>query len=275
MRKSYLFRILSVTIIAATVIVFTAACHKNKVEDTGYANDHATNEQTFNDVQIISDQAAATSSATLGYKTTATTIGGCATVTRTPGKIVVDFGTTDCVCHDGRKRKGQIIITYTGAYADVGSVHTITFNNYYQNDNKITGTKTVTNVGPNSLGQPVFNISVTGSVTLQSTGGTISTEWTRTRTWIAGYNTPTDMTDDVYQITGSGSITRANGKVITETITVPLVVAYSCHWIEAGSITFSVATGQSRTLNYGDTPVCDDIATITLGNGTVKTITLP
>jgi len=275
MRKSYLFQVLSITAIAGSVFIFMAGCRKNKVEDTGYANDHATSEQTFNDVQTISDMAASTSSSTLGYKTTATTIGGCATVTRTPGKIVIDFGTTDCTCHDGRKRRGQIIITYTGAYTDVGSVHTITFDNFYQNDNKVTGTKTVTNVGPNSLGQPVFNISITGSVTLQSTGGTISTQWNRVRTWTAGYNTPNDMTDDVYQITGSGSITRANGKVITETITAPLIVAYSCHWIEAGSITFSVASGESRILNYGDTPNCDDIATITLGNGTVKTITLP
>jgi hypothetical protein len=275
MRKSYLFQIFTIAAYTVSVIIFMAACHKNKVEDTGYANDHATTEQTFNDVQTISDQAAATSSATLGYKTTATTIGGCATVTRTSGKIVVDFGNSDCVCHDGRKRRGQIIVTYTGEYADVGSVHTITFDNYYQNDNKVTGTKTVTNIGPNSQGQPVFNVSVNGSVTLQSSGGTISTEWTRVRTWTAGYSTPTDMTDDTYQITGSGTLTRANGRVISETITAPLVVAYSCRWIEAGAITFSVATGQSRVLNYGDTPNCDDLATIKLGNGTVRNITLP
>ncbi len=278
MKKSGLLICLSAAAVTLSVVLFTAGCHKgNSPEDTGYAADHATSEQTFNDVQAISDNAANVSAGPLGYKTSA---GGCATVTKTPptpttpGVMTIDFGSSDCTCHDGRKRRGKIIVSYTGGYADSGSVHTITFDNFYQNDNKVTGTKTVTNMGHNSSGQPYFNIHVSGSVTLNG-GGTVSATWDRVRTWTAGYNTPTYMDDDVYQITGSGTLTRANGKVINISITAPLVIANNCKWIEAGSVTFEVATGQSRVVNYGDVAACDDQATVTLANGTKKDITLP
>ncbi len=261
----------TLSMVAAALIIFTA-CRKNKntAEDITYASDHAVSEQTFNDVQAVADLAATNTSGTLGYKGTGS---GCATVTHTPGNIVIDFGSTNCLCHDGRYRRGQILVSYSGNYADSGSVHTITFNNFYQNDNKITGTKTVTNIGHNSLGQPCFTVTINGSVTHPG-GGTITSTWSRTRTWTAGYNT-TDNSDDVYEISGSGTMTRANGNIISINITTPLVVANNCHWIEAGTVTYSLSGNIKRTLNYGDTANCDDAATVTLANGTVKTITLP
>ena len=278
MKGQGLFRCFGVAAFTLSLVLLSVGCHKkDKPEDTGYASDHATSEQTFNDVQSISDDAANVSAGPLGYKMTN---GGCATVTKTaptptsPGVMTIDFGSTDCTCHDGRTRRGRIIVTYTGNYADSGSVHTITFDNFYQNDNKVTGSKTVTNMGHNSSGQPFFNIHVSGSVTLKN-GGTVSAEWDRTRTWTAGYSTLTYLADDVYQVTGSGTLTRANGSVITMTITSPLVVANGCHWIEAGTVTFEIASGQRRVLNFGDVANCDDQAVLTLANGTKKNITLP
>jgi len=272
---------LSLTVITVTIVIAalfsTASCHKKAAsEDTGYANENATTEQTFNDVQTISDQAATMpSGATLAYKTSATTGSPCATVTHSGNTITIDFGASDCMCKDGRNRRGKIIVNYTGAYTDAGSVHTITFDNFYQNDNKVTGLKTVTNMGPNAHGQPYFNVHIDGSVTMNG-GGTTSTKWDRVRTWAEGYST-SDFADDVYEITGSGTLTRENGQVISMTISnsTPLVCALNCRWIEAGSVTFSVSTGQSRVLDYGDTPDCDDMATVTLGNGNVRNITLP
>jgi hypothetical protein len=282
MRKINLILPVSMSAVAIALFVFIASsCHKTKnntiTEDTGYATDQATTEKSFNDVQTIADQASTVpAGSNMGYKTTNTTALGCATVTKTTGTITVDFGATDCLCHDGRTRRGQIIVTYTGTYADAGSKHTITFNNFYQDDNKITGTKTVTNMGNNSLGQPYFNVTIDGSVTLAS-GGTVSSNWTRLRTWTVGYNTPNDFTDDVYSISGTGSMTRANGTVVSidiPTLT-PLVVAYGCKWIESGTITYTLPGGLSRSLNYGTTPVCDDQATLSLATGLTKAVTLP
>src|ERR1043165_4780632 len=113
MRRSSLFLVSATAFVTLAVLLFTG-CRKAKTpEDTGYANDHAMAEQSFDDVQSIADKASAVSSgSSLGYKSTN---GGCATVTKTPGTITVDFGPTDCTCRDGRKRRGKIIITYTGA----------------------------------------------------------------------------------------------------------------------------------------------------------------
>lgn len=260
--------------------VFMASCHRNdkdnSSEDTGYATEQAVSEKSYSDVESIADQASGISSGgSLAYKTTGLT-SACATVTRTTGSIVIDFGPTNCLCNDGRYRRGKILVSYTGNYADSGSTHTITFDNFYQNDNKVEGSKTVTNMGHNSLGQPYFNVTVSGTITLAA-GGTVLTSSTRVRTWTDGYSTPTDYSDDKYSLTGSGTITRPSGAVVTVSISgsAPLILAAGCRWVEAGTINFTLPSGLTRSINYGNTPSCDDSAVLTLANGTTHNITLP
>ena len=277
MKKSGLLTCAGSALFTICVFIFTAACHKSPASvDNGYAAEQATTEKTFSDIQSIADQASTLSSGShIAYRTTGTTALGCATVTKTGNTITIDFGGTDCTCLDGRTRRGKIIVTYTGGYMDSGSVHTITFDNYYQNDNKVTGTKTVTYIGYNTSGQPTYDVTINGSVTLNG-GGTISANWSRTRTWTQGYNTPTDFTDDVYSVSGHGTLVRANGAQVTADIPVatPLIFAFGCRWIEAGTINFTLPGGATRSLNYGNTPVCDAQAQLTLPNGTIYNITL-
>lgn len=259
-------------LLIAAVSLF-AACRKkdddknNNTEDTTYATDQNLAEKIFDDAQTMSDKGKNTTG-TGAFKTTA-----CGTVTHATGTFTIDFGSSNCLCTDGRYRRGKIIVTYTGNYIDSASTHTITFDNYYQNDNKVEGTKTVTNMGHNSSGQPYFNVTVNGSVT-KPDGTVITAAWTRVRTWVAGYATPINWTDDIYNITGSGTITRPAGTVSVN-ITSPLVVALDCRWIEAGSITYTLASGATRVLNYGTTPACDASATLTTAAGTTIAITLP
>lgn len=265
----------------AMASIFYTSCNKktdDNNEDTGYSTEQSISEKSFSDAQSIADLASnVNSGSSLGYKTTALTAGGCATVTRAADSMVIDFGATNCLCHDGRYRRGQIIVRFTGRYADSGSVHTITFRNYYQNDNQVLGTKVVTNMGNNSAGQPYFNVTVAGSVVLASGAGTITTNWTRVRTWTAGYTTLTDWSDDVYQIYGTGTITRPSGALVNVAIsnTTPLVVAAGCRWIQAGTVVYTLPSGLTRTINYGTTPTCDAAATITLPSGRTIAVTLP
>lgn len=273
MQKSKLMLCLSTVAITLSVFVFTAACHKTSTstnEDTTPATDYSVAEKTFNDVQTVSDQAA-TVNGNMAFRTTATTGSGCATVTHsfngTDSVLTIDFGSTDCLCHDGSYRRGQIIVTYTGHYADSGSVHNITFNNFFHNDNQVTGTKTVTNMGHNSSGQIYFDVTINCSI-IKANGETHTANWNRVRTWV------TQGTPNVYQITGSGTLVRPNGKTVSINITTPLVVASGCRWIEAGTLVYTLPNGLNRTLNYGNTPVCDDLAQLTLPNGTTQNITL-
>ncbi len=275
MKASATFSFFKALFTVVLLLFYMQSCKKSSQEDISYASDHTAAEQAFNDIQSIGDQAASlATSGTMDYKTTATTISGCATVTKEPGIITIDFGNTNCECKDGRARRGKIIITYNGGYLDSGSVRTTTFDNFYQNDNKITGTKTVTYMGFNKAGQPYYKVHIDGSVTLKS-GGTITTVWDRERTWTEGYNTPGDKSDDVFKTTGTGTITRPNGSVMDINISLPLITAASCRWVEAGTVLFSLPGGKTKALNYGDIPECDDSAKITLSNGTVKVITLP
>ncbi len=263
--------------------LFMASCHKKdntttSTEDTGYATDHMTAEKSYSDVQTMTDEAAnvAVSGGTMGYKGTQLTSGPCAIVTHSSDSIVINFGATNCLCLDGRYRRGRIICVFTGGhYADSGSVHTITFDNYYQDDNNIAGSKTVTNMGHNVSGQPYFNVVINGTITKPS-GATITTNWTRVRTWLAGSTTLGDHTDDEYSISGTGTLTRSSGGSVAVSVlpSSPLIVKYGCKWIEAGTITYTLSTGATRSIDFGTTPVCNAQATVTWPGGS-RVITLP
>ncbi len=282
MHTRKIFSIATFTVLAAT-LTFTA-CKRDKNnnssvdvnEDTYYADDQARMDQTFDDAQTLSDQAYEFGSVQMKGGENPTILGSCATVTRdttsTPRKITIDFGATNCLCNDGRYRKGKIIITYSGKYRDSGSVHSIGFDGYYVNNNQVLGTKTVTNMGKNGSGQSYFSINVNAMMILNTTGDTISHVASRTRTWVAGESTSA-ISDDVYNITGSGTNTRANGKVVTYTITSPLALALNCRWIKQGTIDITPAgASKARTLDYGS-GTCDDQATVTV-NGNTRAITL-
>jgi hypothetical protein len=74
--------------------------------------------------------------------------------------VTVDYGTSNCDCNDGKTRRGKIVTTFTGQYFAPGTVITHTPVDYYVNDIKYDGTKTVTNMGLNGTGQPYFNVQI-------------------------------------------------------------------------------------------------------------------
>jgi hypothetical protein len=264
-------------IITASVLTL-AACKRDNNNNSapalssaddngGYASDATKAEQTSNDVISIADAAAATNSGS-NLRTTGTTIGGCATVTNdttvTPHVLTINFGTTDCTCLDYKNRRGEIIVTYSGHYKDSGSTHKITYSNYFVNDNQLTGSKTVTNMGTNGSGQVYYSVTVNDSLNI---GGDSVITWVgnRTRTWLAGYSTP-ERSDDEYLITGTTNLTRANGHVFTFDITTRLQVANACPFIEAGVVDISSTTFATspHILDYG-TGNCDNEAQLTIG----------
>jgi hypothetical protein len=277
--KLQTFKLALIAIACSTTVCFTACNKSKKVKDaatdndTSMTKDNALGEFAYNDVGNIADEAGAVASGDNlnNYKTTS----NCATVTKDtisiPHAVTIDFGLTNCLCSDNRNRRGKIIITYTGSYVDSGSVRTITFNNYHVNDNKILGTKTVTNMGHNANGKIYHSVIVNGLIIKAITGDSITWNSARTRTWILGDNTST-KTDDEFQITGSGSGQKANGNTYTMLITQPLIKARACDWIKAGEIQVTPSTGNIKTVNYGNGN-CDDQATVTI-NGNTYNITL-
>ncbi len=241
-------------------------------EDTGYASEQAVLEKTFSDVQSIADQAASENGGS--YLRTlspgATLLGSCASITHDtisiPHTLTIDFGPKNCLCGDGIYRRGKIVLSYKGRYKDPGYEHSFSFDNYYVNDNGISGTKSVTMTSIDASGNPTYSIVENGAISLANGNGTIRINSSKKRRYLSGYNTAA-WSDDSYETEGSGTITRANGNVYAMSITKPLLFALNCRWIESGTVSLRPPNGTVRSLDYGNGD-CDALATLTVNNHT-------
>jgi hypothetical protein len=265
-------------VIAASGLMLTGCKKDEEDNDTSSSSDNALAEATYNDVTNISDEAGISGSLS-NYRTGPAADDGlltsCATITfdslnnSDQDTIHIDFGTTNCTGNDGRNRRGEIIVYYMGHYRDSNSTHTITFNNYFVNDNQVLGSKTVTNTGHNSQGHLVYNITVNGQIVLANNGGTITWNSTRQREWTSGESTLI-WSDDTYSITGSASGTGADGHTFTANITSPLIrnMSLGCrrHFVQ-GTFVLTPDSRPARTVDFGN-GACDDIATVTINNHT-------
>lgn len=262
--------------VVATVGIILTSCRKDEDQvvdkDTSTASDNALAEGSYNDVNNIADEAA--SGSLSSYMTPSNSqekdmLSICATITHDtisiPHLLIINFGTSNCLCADGRYRRGIVNVSYNGQYRDSASVHTITFTNYFVNDNQILGTKTVTNNGHNSSGNLTFSISVNGHI-IKADGGDITWTSARTREWIAGESTLTWF-DDIYLITGTASGTNAGGNSFTASIGTPLRKEIGCHNIVSGTLTVIPSGKPARVIDFGS-GTCDNQATVTISGHT-------
>ncbi len=260
-------------------LVILSSCNKDNAKpDTEFtaAADDAYAEQVFDNVTNIADEAYDASSN--GFKSTEGWIylGDCATVTLDttsfPYLLTIDFGDTNCLCNDGRYRRGKILVSFTGRYYHPGTIITTTFDQYYVNDNQVEGIKTITNMGFNDGNNMYWDITVNGVITLANDGGTITWDSQREREWIDGIQTRFNKWDDKYLITGTATGKRANGLHWTKTIVSPLRIELACRFIVSGTVNIQPEGRALRVLDFGD-GTCDNIATVTV-NGTTYTIYL-
>ncbi len=185
-----------------------------------------------------------------------------------PKTVRIDFGSDDCVGEDGRIRKGKIHITYTGRYRDVGTIITITPENFTSNGYLVQGSQTVTNLGLNANDQLAYSVNVNGSITAPDNAWT--TQWTsqRTRTWIQGQNTLTWL-DDAYDITGTASGVNRNGLAYTINVTHALRANLICPWIVSGTLVLTPDGYDARVIDFGNGD-CNNAFTVTVNGETVQ-----
>lgn len=258
--------------------VFTS-CKKdqNIVNETSSSSDDALAERIYDNVSNIADEAYSEKSGTL--KSTDVRrlfLGDCVEISldtvSVPHALIIDFGTENCLCNDGRYRRGKIIVSFTGRYRHPGTVITHGFDGYYVDDNKVEGTKVVTNMGFNEANHMYYQIEVVGVIFLANGGGTVSWNSSLIREWVEGLFTFT-LWDDVYLISGTSSGIRANGETWQRTTITPLRKELGCRHFVSGILEITPGERPVRVLDYGDGE-CDNIATVTI-NGQVFTIYLP
>lgn len=258
--------------LTSMLLLSLAACRKDKDEtpDLDYtsASDNARAEDYFNDMLAVADDVAKSN----GLRSADD---GCEPVVTIntdvmPHTMLIDFGTVNCEASNGRLRRGQLLVTFTGGYRDPGTVITITPLDYYVNNNHVQGLKTVTNMGENTDGHTYFAIQVDGTVTAGDGSWTAEHHATRTRTWIAGEESPNPY-DDVYLITGNGNGVNRMGVPYVLSITEALRVEIGCPWIVSGSVEITPEGHATRYVDFGSGS-CDANVSVTVNGNTFNFI---
>ncbi len=184
-----------------------------------------------------------------------------------PQTITIDYG-SGCTQGDITK-SGMITIVLTDDMINVGAVRTVTFQNYQINNTSIEGSRTLTNTGIDELGHPMFHREVNTTITRNS--NTVTRVAIESVTWLSGYDTE-ECGDNIFSVTGSGSITRPDGITRTRTIVVPLIIDRICGYITQGVIEIQGPNGNG-SIDFGDGS-CDDEALVTRPNGNTQVIHL-
>ncbi len=262
------------------VILFTAfgttSCKKRKLnKSTVTSQDNAIAEMVFNDAFKVTEDAMKENGLEKSGLALSSIYNACATVSLTPPlgdttfpkTLTIDFGTVNCADAYGIERRGKVIATTTGYYRDAGTIITITTENYYVNDYKVEGIKTVTNNGLNSDNQTYFTIVISDAVITYPNGDVASYESNRIRTWVIGEATQglLGILDDEYDITGTASGINREGRSYTMTVTSALRVAVLCRWVKQGAIEIQPEDLYVRTVDFGN-GTCDNDASVTINS---------
>ncbi|MEI9958793.1 MAG: hypothetical protein WDM90_21340 [Ferruginibacter sp.] len=186
-----------------------------------------------------------------------------------PKTIVIDFG-NGTISPNGISRVGKINIVLSDSVRKTGSKAVFTFTNYYVNKFKKEGTLTWTNTSTattKSWQRKIDNGKVTapnGSYWLHN--------GIRDVVQIAGANTPNNLLDDIFLITGNHTVTNAAGKTRNCYITEALQKKTTCDNICTGKL--MVEGGANNAVidfGHGD---CDKTATVYINGQEPRTVAL-
>jgi len=254
------------------IVIASTSCKKRKAnKETTDFEDNSIAEVGFNDALKVAESAMTDSSLNKSGSYFKSVFGTCATVTidppagttAFPKTITIDFGNGGCVDAYDIERKGKVVITLTDKYRNVGSVTTLTTQDFYVEGYKIEGTKTVTNKGTNAEGNLEYSVEITNGKITFPDGDVTTMESSRIREWVEGNGTLNPF-DDVYSITGTAEGVNRDGRAYTLTITSALRVQLNCRWITQGTLEIQPEDLKLRTVDFGD-GACDNDATVEIG----------
>ncbi|MDP2386895.1 MAG: hypothetical protein Q8M29_11025 [Bacteroidota bacterium] len=177
--------------------------------------------------------------------------------------LTLDWG-TGCSDVDNVNRTGKISATFTKPYDIVGSVITITPNNYTVNGVAYTGTIRITKLAGGN--NPSFRTEVING---NCTNGTFSIDWAcdKTITYTAGFTTQSDPNDDIISITGNSSGKNRDGRTFSVVIKSALEKMANCKYISKGTLEITPDGLKTRTVDFGN-GTCDATGTFTVGGNT-------
>jgi hypothetical protein len=250
------------------LITISSSCGKKETdatEVTSIASDDNAADNSFADLKDAGDQAGITNT-TKGYEKSKDS---CVKVSvlsfdsiAKKIKLVVDFGTTDCVCKDSKTRRGKITIDYTGALGATGSEVVYTPEKYFVNSYGVSGIKSI-----KIIDKLTHSIKVENGKITKPDGGVITWKSDRVRKMVAGDDTPLFLLDDAYEIEGTSSGINSAGKTYAFATKTPLLKSLGCQWIKSGKLEIQREGKKDAIIDYGN-GICDDKATLNVGTWT-------
>lgn len=187
-------------------------------------------------------------------------IDSCMTVTVSgssyPRQIVIEYP-EGCLTRNHDKH-GKIIINLSDTITSQGAIQTITYQDFYIDSIRVEFTGSLENLGKNSAGNWELEKKYTQTITKNE--HTLARNIDEKIEWVTGFGT-TDRSDNVYYLSGSGSVVLNDTARFARTITTPLLFDASCEYIKSGIVELN-RNGNITVIDYGD-GTCDDKATIT------------
>ncbi|GAA4971101.1 hypothetical protein [Algibacter aquimarinus] len=254
-------------IIVPLFILLLASCQKNDspVENNGpdedenlffieILNEYSLVNQIFQDTGNITIDGIASAEGTITGKFNSTKTDPVISIEPLdletfPKTITIDFG-TGTLCEDGVTRRGIITVESTGLYSEVGSLHTVVFNNFFHDNFKVEGTQYVENFGENDDNQLVYSVVVEDGIVTVTNDIFIRFFQSTFRTWIAGSETPLNIWDDEYLIEGDQLGLSSNGVNFSTFIEEPLHLVVLPREIKSGIIDLEIGSVPNIKINY-------------------------
>lgn len=289
------------TLVLAGSLMMTGCRKKNKEEeevdkDQTEASENNLAENMMNDVAGIGAQGSE-SGATSTYRMDGTNdvfMGPCSTVSLdvVAKTFTVDFGTTPCLCLDGKMRSGKLIYDYSMSTTTVTPIYyrtpgfkcSITSSNYVVDGYTVNiSNKTIANTTPSTIPTGTnpgtnltWSVSANVSIVKPNNGGTVTWNCNRTKTLLntndpncyKGQSNAIDWSKAKISLSGSASGTTASGNNYTSTISNLVRDFGGCkiagrYPFISGTIEFTPGTKATRYIDFGS-GTCDNSGTITI-----------
>jgi hypothetical protein len=179
--------------------------------------------------------------------------------THFPKVVTIDYGNgcTIVFNDDTITRKGQILITITNRWFIPGAQFIVTFGDFYLNNVKIEGTRTITNLGLNSENHLELGIVLQGGKITFEDSTWMSREADHVREWIRHWNPQLDT----ILITGTANGINVLGEEYSRVITEPLVLVhcqeYKWRWVIVGGTVEVTNSATGITIINHDAEGCE------------------
>jgi hypothetical protein len=190
------------------------------------------------------------------------------TIEHPKGVLTIDFGTSGCSDAKLNVRKGKLIFTYDGKRFMPGSTVVTTTENYFINDIKLEGTRTLTNLQTSTSDAPRFNVLLANGKATFPNQLSVTRESNITWQW----NREANPLNDNLQIesTSTASGTTRSGRQYSVMLLEDLVYKRHCGVAVQGVKKYTIDGSKEITINFGDGS-CDRALTITV-NGVTRNI---